>query len=124
MLVIVRQDFDLPGKNLPATAQVLTEHFTRLLHRDHLTQAFAGVIYNTRHGRSKHLLTVQIDVTARDTTTGLATALNTIRDAFRLLPTALPEQFTGAETERLATVIIGSDDLHVTTRTGTGKFPA
>lgn len=116
VLVIVRQDFDLPGKDLPRAAGVLNDHFTGLLRRGVLSRAVAEVILNpARGGHHRQLLTVQIDVPARDTVTGLATALNTVRDGFRLLPVALPDQFTTTEVEHLTSMVIGADDLHVTT---------
>ncbi len=115
-LVIARQDFDLPGKDLHQAAEVLAGHFTGLLRRGVLSRAVAEVIGNpARWGHKRLLLTVQIDVVARDTVAGLATALNTIRDGFRLLPAALPDQFTTTEIEHLASRIIGADDLQVTT---------
>ncbi|WP_224389113.1 hypothetical protein [Pseudonocardia sp. ICBG1293] len=120
-LVIARQDFDLPGKDLHQAAEVLAGHFTGLLRRGVLSRAVAEVIGNpARWGHKRLLLTVQIDVVARDTVAGLATALNTIRDGFRLLPAALPDQFTTTEIEHLASRIIGADDLQVTTH-GDGR---
>ncbi len=116
VLVITRQDFDLPGKDLPRTGEVLTEHFTGGLRRGVLSRATVEVIGNPARGSSqRHILSVQIDVAARDNVAGLATALNTIRDGFRLLPIALPDQFTSIEIEHLTSKTIGADDLQVTT---------
>ncbi|OLM28970.1 hypothetical protein Ae717Ps2_5894c [Pseudonocardia sp. Ae717_Ps2] len=116
VLVITRQDFDLPGKDLSRAAAVLTDHFTGLLHRGVLSRAVAEVILNpSRWSHNRHVLTVQVDVAARDNVAGLATALNTLRDGFRLLPIALPDQFTTTEIERLTSMVIGGDDLQFTT---------
>ncbi|WP_226360784.1 hypothetical protein [Pseudonocardia sp. ICBG1142] len=117
VLVVCRQDFDLPGKDLPGAAEVLGEHFTGLLWRGVLSRAVAAVILNpARHGHDRDLLSVEIDVVARNHVAGLATALNTIRDGFRLLPIALPDRFTTAEIEHLASRIVGADGLQTSTR--------
>ncbi|WP_226363126.1 hypothetical protein [Pseudonocardia sp. ICBG1142] len=118
VLVICRQDFDLPpGKDLRRAAEVLTEHFTGLLRRGVLSRAVAAVILNpARHGHDRDLLSVEIDVVARDGVAGLATALNTIRDGFRLLPVALSDRFTAAEVEHLAGRVVGADGLQTSTR--------
>ncbi|WP_226351947.1 MULTISPECIES: hypothetical protein [unclassified Pseudonocardia] len=117
VLVICRQDFDLPGKDLPGAAEVLGEHFIGLLRRGVLSRAVAAVILNpARHGHDRDLLSVEIDVVARNHVAGLATALNTIRDGFRLLPIALPDRFTAAEVEHLASRVVGADNLQTSTR--------
>ncbi len=117
VLVVCRQDFDLPGKDLPGAAEVLGEHFIGLLWRGVLSRAVAAVILNpARHGHDRDLLSVEIDVVARNHVAGLATALNTIRDGFRLLPVALPDRFTAAEVERLASRVVGADGLQTSTR--------
>ncbi|OLM27754.1 hypothetical protein Ae717Ps2_6758 [Pseudonocardia sp. Ae717_Ps2] len=49
VLVITRQDFDLPGKDLSRAAAVLTDHFTELLRRGVLSRAVAEAILNVGH---------------------------------------------------------------------------
>ncbi len=115
--VISRQDFDLPGKDVRCAAEVLGEHFAGLLRRGVVSRAVAEVIPNpARYGHDRELLSVQVDVVARNNVAGLAVALNAVRDGFRLLPVALPDRFTTAEVEHLVVGVVGSDGLQVSIR--------
>lgn len=119
VLVVTRQDYALPGKDLQRIATAIHEHLTVLVTRGILTHAAA----HPRPPRERHrrtgfrggtVLTVQVEVTARNTTIGLATALAAIRGGFDALAVTAPGQFTPAELAHLVTVTVG-DDVDVTT---------